>query len=838
MATLVSMISGNFTSAGTWGVSDSTSELDSEAGSVSVGTSYTTSSTFIPGAITVQAIGLKVIGSSTGLSGTFTAELYNSTDATITAAVTVNLIDVICVNSVTISDNWVFFGFSPVLLVAGKSYAVRAKLSTGTCSFRVLSTSNLSRILVTTTTASPSSGDKLLISGNLTGAGTGNDVEVTMDNTTNTSFGGIMIGRRGTLRYSTVPGSVYKLVIGGHAMGAAVGLRGIEVCNSGLLEIGSLLSGMPSSATGQLQFLCGKNIAFGLEARIFGRINTYGSPKLPYTRLSATASGTATTLQVASNSGWQIGDTIGIAANRRVANQHEINVITGLIGATGIILASGLTNDHDGGFNAQGDEVGAHIGNLTENVQIFGSGITSCGYITVATRAIMSARNTEFYWLGSAATTKCGINTQALLSAFSCDITSCSIHDFFQTNNAGIIITSNTNAPVTYSNNFLYNIYTPMVIGSTSTIAHVIDGNLFVGTNTGQIALSVNDVGSTITNNVMSGGSYGLAYGEQASYGTCSGNIAYNMSNSGFILNNNAASSATISNCVFFRNIGSGFTFSSISGITEQFIIDSCKAFGNGDVSSTSNFQLSSFLSNCYLKNCVFYAEPDFATYGGICTLSSIGFCELELENCSFASHTGGDIVTSLSGERLTIKMSNCTLGSTTEFLSPLSYSYETIVSSQNHDNVRDAHKTFKVFGNLETDTTRFATTSPSMKMTPNTASYKLTSESMQGNPSVYVGQGRSITATVKVRASLAASGDATTYNGASPRLVNRRNYAMGILTDIVLASGIGTPTSGSFLAISGTTQAVSSTGVLEFYVDCDGTTGFVNVDDWSFYQN
>jgi hypothetical protein len=38
----------------------------------------------------------------------------------------------------------------------------------------------------------------------------------------------------------------------------------------------------------------------------------------------------------------------------------------------------------------------------------------------------------------------------------------------------------------------------------------------------------------------------------------------------------------------------------------------------------------------------------------------------------------------------------------------------------------------------------------------------------------------------------------------------------------------------GSWELLSYTTQVVTNDGVAEFYVDCDGTTGWINVDDWS----
>jgi hypothetical protein len=54
----------------------------------------------------------------------------------------------------------------------------------------------------------------------------------------------------------------------------------------------------------------------------------------------------------------------------------------------------------------------------------------------------------------------------------------------------------------------------------------------------------------------------------------------------------------------------------------------------------------------------------------------------------------------------------------------------------------------------------------------------------------------------------------------------------MGIYDDIVLGEYVAT--SDLFQPIINTTPTVIDDGVLEFYVDCDGTQGWINVDTWS----
>ena len=60
-----------------------------------------------------------------------------------------------------------------------------------------------------------------------------------------------------------------------------------------------------------------------------------------------------------------------------------------------------------------------------------------------------------------------------------------------------------------------------------------------------------------------------------------------------------------------------------------------------------------------------------------------------------------------------------------------------------------------------------------------------------------------------------------------------KANVGAGIATDTVLATATGAST-GSWQTLTGTTIAITDMCILEFYVDCDGTQGWINIDDWS----
>jgi len=74
--------------------------------------------------------------------------------------------------------------------------------------------------------------------------------------------------------------------------------------------------------------------------------------------------------------------------------------------------------------------------------------------------------------------------------------------------------------------------------------------------------------------------------------------------------------------------------------------------------------------------------------------------------------------------------------------------------------------------------------------------------------------------------------GDGAAYNGDAPRLIQRANAALGVTNDVVLATSAGS--AGTWTQLTATSSVPTDDGVWEFVVDCDGTAGWVNVDDWT----
>ena len=70
-------------------------------------------------------------------------------------------------------------------------------------------------------------------------------------------------------------------------------------------------------------------------------------------------------------------------------------------------------------------------------------------------------------------------------------------------------------------------------------------------------------------------------------------------------------------------------------------------------------------------------------------------------------------------------------------------------------------------------------------------------------------------------------------YNGSAPRLMLKRNPSLGINDDIILTTYNLSLSRGVFYPLVVSSPGISDNGVLEFYVDCDGTSGYINVDSW-----
>lgn len=164
MPAKISIATGNFADASTWGVVDATSLLDSEVGSTALTTAYVESAAFTPGAITIDGIAIKLAARVASPTGTISVRLAQAGATVAGTEVAINVSDLPTCSVATNEGGWILFKFaSPVLLIAATAYTVSAKCSVASEAtlYRNVTAGNWSRMLRTTTTGAPSATDQL-----------------------------------------------------------------------------------------------------------------------------------------------------------------------------------------------------------------------------------------------------------------------------------------------------------------------------------------------------------------------------------------------------------------------------------------------------------------------------------------------------------------------------------------------------------------------------------------------------------------------------------------------------------------------------------------------------
>ena len=831
MAVRISNSTGNFTTAGTWSLVDSTSFNAASSGGNILTTVYsdTRSSAFTPGGIEIDGVAV-FLNTRTGTTGTMSVELWNDTlSAAVSGTeVTINTADL---PATTTAENggWIFLKFSaPVTLLVANNYKLEAKTSSSSqvtlCTTGA--TDNLARCLRTTTTGAPSAGDDLIVCGERTGAGTGNNFTVTMDSTAATDYGtastsvyspALIISKGGTLTYGATAATNYILRLSGH----------LSVCSEGALNIGTVATPMPRDSSAVLEFDCAADGDFGLRvlagATFVGQGLSRTAAKLIIDCLLNTDEAAAqTVLGVDTDTGWLDGDEIAIAPTSRTYTEAEKRTLSGAAGASSITVTSGLTNAHSGTSPTQ-----AEVILLTRNVRIRSVSATAMSHIHFQTTSSVDMDWVEMYYLGQNATDQKGVDISTTTG--SCNIQYCSVHDV---EDAGVYISGAASNNITFSNNTLYNLNNQdtgtlagiHVSAITSGSSITFSGNTIIlvyGALGGIVSL---DVGITCTDNVVAGAdATGIQFGQvgAATVGTFTDNVVHSCGGVGILFPSNSILTGTFSNLTVWRNSNFGISFSaSHTDIT----FPTGLLFGN----TTANISLSQG-SNLVFKDYLMAGDSTFATTIGV-QLGTAGGTFI-FETCDFGTATGIYVAHSTADFSYSggapnayraIICRNCKLSSTTEFTSQTQLSNTSFFSSQKHDQTAGSHKTLFRYGTIETDASVFNTAAPSEKLTPNNASNKLES----GIKKVAVANSGTITANVYVRKSAA-------YNGNAPRLCVKRNVAAGISADTVLDTH--TAAADTWEQLTGTTAAVTDDAVLEFTVDCDGTAGVVYDDDWTF---
>lgn len=816
MANLIAN-SSTSTWSGNWATVETASLKTDGASSVNVTTGNLDSTAFIPAAVALDGVALNISSRAASPTGTFTVILRNSTTSTNIQTVTINVSDLpVGTYTAGVGGSWAFFKFGATHTPNGTdSYVIRVTTSSSTqVGLYATTANNWNRMLRRTTTATIAASDASFILGEYTGAGTKNSISVTMDNNNTTAFGAMSIGYSGSLTWTT--SATTNLRVAGN----------LSVYQGGGYYQGNDATPIGASYISKLEF---DNVSAGQYGLYFYNADCTiegASKTKSWSLLNADASAGATSLTIADSVGsaWKNGDTLVITSTTRTIAETETKTMTA-DGSGTTLAVNALTYAHGGNSTTK---VQGEVGNLTRNVKITTVTAANSTFIYFDTLATGYIKWVEIYNIGSTTTAKRGIEI-ATTSGTGVTIANCSIYmSAGISNQYGTIISGS--GTVTIDNNVIYNF-----TGSGTSIGALGSGTSLIITNnlctatSGGITVSNSAIGSTIKGNYISSNSSsgGLQLGSSGAstiaitaiennvIHTCS--VAINCYTIGLfgILNNNScwrntgnaiavgASSGktlTISNGYIFGNSSSGVAIGgSQSGLT---ILDGITIDGGTTLTQPIGISLNYFTSSYF------------------------GSSPVKIYNCNLGvnqTHSGSDI--SVNGSNLfttgSVQTFNTVFNSSTKIANQSFIGTINYISNSKYGGTNNKYLTWYNSGTVESDTTSLGFTSTvSEKMTPISASIKLKSASKF----VALNNGQTATVTVKAR-------KGTGYNGVDERLIVGRN-AYGVTADTVLATG--TSAIGTIDTLSSTTVAATGNGVFEFWVDCDGTAGFINVTDWS----
>jgi hypothetical protein len=812
MAIYKTLQSGNMLDASTWGLVNAASYLaPASTGSVVLTTSYKLGTAFNPGVCTITEIGV-ALGANTNTAGTITIALHDT--ATVAGTeVTMNCTD-LPQDSTTVTGGWIYFKLPSPVTLASTNYQVKMLKSADASAAITIrtptGTTNYARQLVTTATGTPTTGDETHIAGNTDLYSGSTQFVMTMNNTASTQFGAMSISKSGHVKWATSASTAYLLTLAG----PLTGYIGFEWTR------GDRTTRCPSTSSMEMVFVNATAVDRGFDG-YNGTFTEAGATKTSWMcRLNTDEAIASTSLGVDTDTGWLDNDQCVIATSNRTATQSELFLLNGDAGADTLTIDSGggagggLAFAHDGNVNT----VQSEIVNMTRNVNWRGTSVTLTSYINLI-GCVIDISWASYKWFGSATALKRGFQltntTESALAEY------CVFRDG-PTSSYGFNSAGAATANLIFRHNLIHDIVTIGFLSSASSVDGVtLESNICIRPATAGTGFHINDLGTTVTNNISIGGAIGILFSENNTItGTISGNTARGATTGMTI----TTSGGIISNTTAIRNNGAGLTLTNCYNTT----IDGGTLFGNANRNITLNT-----VADTIIKSFNSDGDTGYPTTSGVDNAVATTTKNLRIIGCNFSqgaspriAHTN-DVLCAIASIDLIFE--NCTFGAVTRIATQTSMLTGTGVGFSRIGGVAGVHAYNKKEGTHTIDTTIFET-SPSFRMTPSSATGKLVSCGRSCAFRSAVASGSALTVSVRVRESVV--GDGTAYNGAFPRLLVKRNISAGITADTVLATATSA-SEGAWETISGTTATVTDDAILEFAVDCDGTAGWINIENW-----
>jgi hypothetical protein len=326
---------------------------------------------------------------------------------------------------------------------------------------------------------------------------------------------------------------------------------------------------------------------------------------------------------------------------------------------------------------------------------------------------------------------------------------------------------------------------------------------------------------------------YGVAFSQSGAQGSLVQNCCcYGDNSQTGIGCGNGAYNNTIDQCNFYRlnyAYSTGYSSGSIGNTLSNCICCACNYFNSLSASTGDTFISNKIYSNQnwghqFNGSCHIVGIRDFGSVYGVGPAGN-------------QVNSSGDLYINTSNYYASViqwHFENCTFHSSTLVYSSVALTDISYVSFENciDKDSNTFSRTMLAFGTvLSSDSAIYKTSTPSLRITPGTTTVKSPSAICGRGMKVPVASGKTITINVYVRYSVVGDSGGANYNGAAPRLIVRRHDALGYTVDTVLDTHSG---GAGWELLTGTTSAASVGGAFEFIVDCDGTAGWINIDDWS----
>jgi hypothetical protein len=559
-----------------------------------------------------------------------------------------------------------------------------------------------------------------------------------------------------------------------------------------------------------------------------------------------------TTYNVADDTGWLSGDAVVIAPTQRTYTDSDTFLLSANAGASSIVsheipFGDGSTGNRLSTYSGT-SPTQAEIGLLTRNVICRGSTSATTGWACIYLEPLCTytAAWVEFYWLGANLAQRHGLVIAGTTagSASAKSITYCS----FEWSYLGVYLDNSRvggNAWNTTVDHCVFYYSTIQWIDVTGPTAGGLSD--FTITNNLVIRASLNagiylfDPQGTCSNNVCAGNVNAGIYMTPAItcfLGPHDSNVTHTNQNYGVELIPTASTitmGGLISNPKSYRNGSSGILTANASGFMGDIEIRNPIVFGNttyGIANQNDGFTITG--------QGICSGDTSFGQVNGLLAQSNnngiqawnVDGLDMSGTTSIYAPNSSTDILVQ-TGTAPIMNMRGCKFGATT-LISGLNanngllWGANCYIGMESFNQVAGDHRGYLAWGYSRTDPTIYNTSSPSQRVTPYSTINKCPSMPKQKGKLARVNSGDTLTVSVPVYKSQASDGAA--YNGNQPRLILRANGALGVYTDQVLATYSGG--TGSWNTLSGTTPTATDTGEFEFFVDCDGNHGWINIDN------